>query len=255
MSGISQPHVEQGVIDHFEEQLRVAAEEHNTEILSLSLGGQDRTLGADNMFAAQERYLLVEFKWSLSSLSTEADKPLRVKMCKRLRNTENPKKYAKALQKQKNCHFIAWGANDPMMAASLEVMINNYLDEICNRDVLSKTKEMSHHPANLSSRRSSFQFSGDLMRVKDPVDGVEFKFFSAYVAWLSNLANRDGSEGWTLLIRDTVYEGGRRRIVTHRFDSFEKMHNWVVSSGRTKFRPLPEKDTGISRRGGPENGM
>jgi hypothetical protein len=95
-----------------------------------ALGGQDRVL-ADYLLAANARFALIEFKAAEAAIATEADKPLRHRLCRALATCRHSAALARDI------HHLAWGTHAERdvpgfgMQTVEEIAVAPYAGKVC----------------------------------------------------------------------------------------------------------------------------
>lgn len=121
------PAHEQGVIDAFNQFLRKRAIAQGRKFHSFSLDGQDRDAGADYLLCDGTRFALVEFKYEVADIHSEAKKPRRMQLCLDLeREVQIRELHDKA-------HFLCWKEKP-----SGHLKLNIYRLEVCNKRLVTE---------------------------------------------------------------------------------------------------------------------
>lgn len=74
---------EQSIIDGFFNTFFKIAKNNNKHLIRCSMDGQDSILGGDYIFTNNTKFVLTEFKFERSNLSSENKKPKRLNLCQR----------------------------------------------------------------------------------------------------------------------------------------------------------------------------
>ncbi len=123
---------EQSVIDGFFNTFYKIAEKNNKQLIRCSMDGQDSILGGDYIFTNNTKFVLTEFKYERSNLSSENKKPKRLNLCQKL---DNENLYKNLSLKG---HFIAWSE----MKHVRKVFFNPYYSQICNRSIFGENSNL-----------------------------------------------------------------------------------------------------------------
>lgn len=201
---------EQSFADEFNKFMREKALARGMRIHAFSLDGQDRDAGADYVLTDANRFAMVEFKYTASSLISESHKPRRLKLCQELARAPEMRRLHDL------CHFIAW-----TQTPQLTVRLNVYRHEICTARVFgSEFRPIS--AADAESRVNATRFADDFL------DGSEDKLlsleeFNVYVQWV--LTQTSGATRSTLeLVTSDVVSGD---LLLIRLNSFKDAKDWL----------------------------
>ncbi len=172
---------EQSIINIFKSLFEKKCREYGYKHVSTSLDGQDELLGADYIFSETTKFILVEFKYTDKEINSEKKKPLRKKLCERLRDNikEDCDKFIKEgcdkLSLHLNCHFISFRKAN-------HLYINNYVGRVCNP--VFNIKVVGSNKDILVP-----EFINCLL--KNGSHGLNFEQFEMYVKWLLCIARDD----------------------------------------------------------------
>lgn len=219
---------EPGIIDGFNDFMRDFAVTQDQKYGRYALAGQDRYT-ADYLLSAQNRYSLVEFKYSEDSLTAENRKPRRLNLCRELGKEDGDTPEMAVLHDL--CHFICWDD----IQTDLGVMCNIYRNEICNGQMWKS--ERDHGLATLkpktSTRMNAEQFAQEFFHASSK-RSLDLAAFKIYVAWLFKIGG-GSSASLEVVVRDPQRAG----VHFKRFSSLDDLHRWV----NTPISPKPISST------------
>lgn len=168
---------EDSVIDIFRKRAEKLARNGKKRFMSSPLDGQDRELGADLFVTASTKFLIVEFKFQEPQIANEADKPLRLELCKAL-STDLVR-----MKQHIGCHLIAWSTAEDHP----DVLLNKYCDEVCNAEIWKESGLAASAP-DKHGRIKDVEFIQSVLSAKL---GLKYSAFSSYIQWLKKLAGDD----------------------------------------------------------------
>jgi hypothetical protein len=201
---------EQSFADEFNAYMKREAQSRGMRVHTFSLDGQDRDAGADYVITDASRFALVEFKYTESSLVSEASKPRRLKLCQKLAHED----YMRELHDK--CHFIAW-AQKPNMS----VKINIYRKEICIKRIFGEA--LAHAPLyELSKRVNAGIFAENFLGLKQS-SSLSLDQFEFYVSWV--LTQTSGAKVSNLELVTSNVESGELFLV--RLRTLKDAQNWL----------------------------
>ncbi|AUT64894.1 hypothetical protein [Paraburkholderia terrae] len=224
------------LINLFTAYLREEAVRLGNDFYDFALGPQDVELGADWLYHADSRFLLVEYKATRDGYRRESQKPRREALCRLLARDPNFR------SSHRKCHFIAWSTGDYLEA-------NVYEDQVCNASVFPQTCPIPVKPKTAGLIEGT-EFASQIL-AQHAALGLPLEEFERYAEWLMKDSSgaKDGSI--QLLARNRTMPGFR----TKRFDSVRELDNWlrqarpgVNSSKKPGDEPLEDPD---SRTKGP----
>jgi hypothetical protein len=202
---------EQSFADCFNAFMRRKASQYGCSFRSFSVDGQDRDVGADYVLTDDNRYAMVEFKYTSRDLLTEKNKPRRLELCKKLRACDDMREL------HDKCHFVSW-TEPPAMSVSMNI----YRYEICNQAVFGAECGLEEELANDATRAQAEKFAEEFFRGAG-IRSLSINEFQTYVAWV--MAETSGSSSTTLelLTHDPAANG----LTLVRFSSLSQVSSWV----------------------------
>ncbi|AMV47801.1 hypothetical protein [Paraburkholderia caribensis] len=229
------------IISLFTEYLREEAHRLSTDFHDFALGSQDVELGADWLYHADSRFLIIEYKASSDGFRRESSKPRREQLCILLA------KQARFRAAHRKCHYLAWSTGDSLQ-------INIYEDQVCNALVFPQSCPKPKTPAT-SNLMDGAEFASRIL-ARGSKFGLPLDEFETYAEWLmiESSGSRDGSI--QLIARNRSQPGFRMM----RFDSLRDFDAWFKETkenapGSGQFRPDapdadPDEKPGRPRFGG-----
>jgi hypothetical protein len=216
---------EQSFADTFNTFMRGKASEYGCRFHSFSVDGQDRDARADYLLTDSDRFAIVEFKYSSSSLVSEKYKPRRLKLCQKLVLRQDMQSLHDL------CHFISWTEG-----SSMSVKTNIYRHEICNRGVFGDGCGLSDSSHFLSTRASAGLFATDFF---NPIGSRSLSLaeFETYLAWV--LTETSASTKSTLEL--VAHNPASNDLALVRLNSIAEAQTWV----RNHVAPPPSPRYGI----------
>lgn len=212
---------EQAVIDVFNTFMRTEARNRSRNFRHIALDGQDRHVLADYILTNESTFTLVEFKYTLSQLSSEEKKARVSLLCKELVRDE-------AMRARHDlCHFIAW-----MQLPLRRANVNIYRQEICNCQVLGLDCGLQAELPVAAARISAVEFARSFFE-EPATRTLSIDDFEVYVEWLCSLGGSSASQ-LELLIGDE--DSGDCDFI--EFGSLRLLYDWFQSRHRT-MRPSP----------------
>lgn len=226
---------EQSLADEFNKFLKEQAEKAGRKVTTHSLDGDDRDVGADYVLSNENRFAIVEFKWTREDIKAESYKTRRLKLCKEL------SKNSEMTALHDSCHFVSWG--EPEESNKFRVFTNIYRFEVCTKKVFGDAccweDPSSKKPLGAANfaRRFIQNFSSCTLS-KDE--------FNKYLAWVKKETSSSRTVDVELITG--CAEGGQ--LVLQAFTSISEMTEWVKKHSHQQETPSTHSSPRIGGRGG-----
>lgn len=219
------------LINLFTEYLREESERLGNDFYDFALGPQDVELGADWLYHADSRFLLVEYKATKDGYLREADKPRRKTLCSLLR------KDGVLRSQHRKCHYIAWATDDYLLA-------NIYEDQVCNAAVFPDTCPTPIKPVSENLIEGT-EFASRILAPESAL-GLPLAEFELYSEWLmkESSGSKDGS--LQLVARNRTEPGFRMK----RFSSVGELDTWLKQN---RPKPSSPQDPSLGPPDGPDS--
>ncbi|WP_338524008.1 hypothetical protein NUH87_30660 [Pseudomonas batumici] len=185
--------------------------------LSIPLCGADRHFNADEMFAANDQFLLIEFKSNRHNLGKENSKESACLLCENLIHIQE----ARLLHRQ--CHFAMWGKKH--RGGGLETLGGIYQDLVCHPDVLPSC-EAVFATTNLVDE-TALVFKGEALArsVAQGKAGLHADEFALYLQWLLSLRGGETRrQNFPIVLFGISMLGP---VDSYAFDSFHELAGWA----------------------------
>lgn len=208
------PGREKSVTRAFEERLARACTSMRSLDISGSLEGSDREFNADNFFAIDGAFFLVEFKSAPGDFSAENTKRSACNLCGCLLQSQA----GRALHAR--CHFACAGKKTQ---DALVPRLAVYQQLVCGRDRLPDCE----HVKNLETDKTLMDCEPFFNEVTANVLGVSADEFKQYLKWLEKCPGKDGQARDLEL---TLYVFSRSGdLMGKPFNSFDDVFSWCRS--------------------------
>lgn len=218
---------ENGVTKAFERLMVAHCKSTEIADLSVSLEGRDREYNADDMFAIDGNFFLIEFKSAPYDFSAENEKTSACNLCGCLLESDE----GTALHR--SAHFACAGR---LLKGELRFQIDVYLDLICGEDRLVDCEHVKGRQTKISKMLHGEFFA----RVKSREFGLPSERFKKYLKWLSQCPGNSG-EGRNLDLVLYVFSDALGVIGKH-FVSIDELLNWSASAvAQANFKKLSHK--------------
>jgi hypothetical protein len=203
----------------FHQSLFKAAMDEGAIEMNVPTGGGDQKLNADNIFARNEFYFMVEFKSHKNSLKNEDRKPRACDLCRRLVATSPERGF------HDKAHFAAWGHRPTL--EEIPIRMGIYRHMVCNEKTLSAC----------ACLKGVLAVGGDvgekafLRALKNRQYGLKEDEFIEYLKWLLQSTGKDG-EGAEFPL--DLFGGSfsataakKLKLEKHRFSSYDAFKSWA----------------------------
>lgn len=207
---------ETSVAKTFNDYLTDSATSRNRKVQAFSLDGQDAITGADYLISDHSRFALIEFKWEESDIASEAKKPRRHNLCKKLNDTPKMKRL------HDQCHYVAWSHQNSPRAAARGVTLNVYRLEVCNQQVLGRGFSVSCAEPDRSQRIRAGLFV-DVFLGNPPQRSIVLREFETYLYWLLVETSSSSASTLELVARDR----DAKELALITFSSVRQAHDWM----------------------------
>lgn len=207
---------ENSVIERFRKDLRTACQLAGKVDLNAPLNGADRHLNADEFFAVDGRFFIVEFKSSQHNLKDEERKDSACELCGGLSRSSAARKL------HDRGHFASWGKKKT--GGPLSIKIDIYRSLVCCKDVLPNCCHVQGITAD-NLAMGSDKFLQDVISNQAGLGAEEFKH---YLKWLFNLVGKDGSHSeFPLVLFGYTYTDG---VFDKEFTTYEDFDIWAAEA-------------------------
>lgn len=209
------PGRENSVTRAFEERLVRACTATLGLDISGSLEGSDREFNADNFFAIDGAFFLVEFKSEPGDFSAENKKRSACNLCGCLLQSSR----GQALHDR--CHFACAGKKT---RDALVPRLAVYQQLVCGRDKLPDCEHVKH----LQTNQTLLDCEPFFNEVKAKVFGVSGDEFKQYLKWLEKCPGKDG-KARDLELKLYVFSRSGD-LIGRPFNSFDEVFSWCTSA-------------------------
>lgn len=203
---------EDSVIERFRKDLRTSCVKTGKVDMNAPVNGADRHFNADEFFAVDGRFFIVEFKSSKHNLKDEERKTPACVLCGRLSQSPN----ARALHDRG--HFAAWGKKQPN--SNLNVTFGIYRILVCSERTLPNCR----HVKGVFTDEIVYESAKLLDNITNQKAGLNAEEFKCYLKWLLN-HNKD--EFFPHILFGYTYTEG---VFDREFSSYDDFSKWATTA-------------------------
>ncbi|WP_219095119.1 hypothetical protein [Pseudomonas sp. UMAB-40] len=230
---------ENSVAKLFHRQLVKSCGKQNLYDLSIPLCGADRHFNADEMFAANDWFLLIEFKSGRRNVKAENTKLSACRLCTSLRQHKDAEHY------HRQCHYVMWGKK--IRDAGLKTHGGIYQDLVCRPDVLPACIALKSETVKRVDDKAQIFLGEELAsKVAQKKAGLHAAEFSLYLQWLLGLRGGENtSQKFPIVLFGISMTGP---LESYAFSSLHELAKWADLGAIPKIEP----DEKPAREGGTE---
>ncbi|KPA91779.1 hypothetical protein PF66_01359 [Pseudomonas asplenii] len=209
---------EDSVAKTFHRQLFRACNAIGALDLSIPLCGTDRHFNADEMFAANDRFLLIEFKSSRYNLGAEKNKHSACVLCTGLIVSREARLLHRA------CHFAMWGKKQ--LNAGLHIQGGVYQDLVCNRNRLPLCETLAFAEIDPKADKTTvFEGAALAHALAQEKAGLPADEFAPYLQWLLSLRGGESRQQKFPVVVFGISMLGP--VESYAFNSFHDLAGWA----------------------------